>query len=86
MRVLVDATVRKAAAEMGTSARMRLLGNTQEVDLLWLRDVVHKVGISLEKVSTDDNLADILTKPLDGKRTRLLREKIGVAPPHCCAG
>ena len=78
LRVLVDASVCKAAAEKGSSSRMRYLSKTQEVDLFWLRDVVHKVGVSLEKVSSVENLADVLTKPLDGQRTRMLREEIGV--------
>ena len=83
LRVLVDATVCKTAAEKGSSTRMRYLSKTQEVDLFWLRDVVHKVGVSLEKVSSVDNLADLLTKPLDGPRTKFLREEIGVKVSEC---
>ena len=86
LRVLVDASVCKAAAEKGSSSRMRNLSKTQEVDLFWMRDVVHKIGVSLEKVNAADNLADLLTKPLDGQRTRLLREKIGVAGKEPDAG
>ena len=57
---------------------MRYISKTQEVDLFWLRDVVHRVGVELVKVTSAENVADILTKPLDGQRTRLLREQIGV--------
>ena len=80
LRVLVDATVCKTAAEKGSSNRMRYISKTQQVDLFWLRDVVHTVGVKLVKVTSAENLADILTKPLDGQRTRMLREMIGVTP------
>ena len=79
LRVLVDASVCKAAAEKGSSTRMRYISKTQEVDLFWLRDVVHRVGVELVKVTSAENVADLLTKPLDGQRTRLLREQIGVS-------
>ena len=80
--MLVGATVCKVAAEKGMSTRMKYLSKTQQVDLFWLRDIVHTVGVSLEKVSSIDNVADILTKPLDGQRTRMLRERLGVSLPQ----
>ena len=51
LRVLVDATVCKAAAEKGSSTRMRYIRKTQQVDLFWLRDVVQAVGVKLVKVA-----------------------------------
>ena len=78
MKVHVDAAVSKAAAEKGTSRQMRYLSKTQQVDLFWLRDIIKEVGIELVKVGTVDNIADMLTKPLDGQRMKALKESIGV--------
>ena len=80
LKVHVDASVCKAAAEKGGSRHMRYLNKTKQIDLLWLRDIVAQTGVDLVKVSTEDNIADILTKPLSGERVRVLREKIGVRP------
>ena len=76
LRVLVDATMRKAAAEKGTSKRAKYLSKTQQVGLFWLRDVVNGGGVKLEKVDTAGNVADFLTMPLGGLRTADLRQKI----------
>ena len=78
LRVLVDATVCKAAAEKGTSRQMKYLSKTQCVDLFWLRDAVRNVPLELIKVKSDDNVADVLTKSLPGRRTAILREQMGV--------
>ena len=82
LKVFVDATVCKAAAEKGTSRQMKYLSKTQCVDLFWLRDTVHNAPLELVKVESDDNVADILTKPLPGQRTAMLRGLMGVCPPH----
>ena len=78
LRALVDVTVCKAAAEKGTSRQMKYLSKTQRVDLFWLRDAVRNVPLELIKVKSDDNIADVLTKPLPGRRTVILRERMGV--------
>ena len=78
LRVLVDATVCKAAAEKGTSRQMKYLSKTQCIDLFWLRDAVRNVPLELIKVKSDDNIADVLTKSLPGRRTAILREQMGV--------
>ena len=77
-KVMVDASVRKAAGEKGTSSRMKYFSKTQQVDLFWLRDVVQRADVRLEKVGAQDNLADLLTKPLCGARTKALREAVGL--------
>ena len=77
LRVLVDATVSKAAAEKGTSKHMKYLSKTQQVVLFWVRDVINGGGVKLEKVDSAGNVADLLTKPLSGLRTADLRHKIG---------
>ena len=78
LRVKVDASVCKAAAEKGTSSHMKYISKSQGVDLFWMRDVVQRLGVRLDKVSTADNVADLLTKPLCGQRTEILREAAGV--------
>ena len=80
LRVFVDASVCKAAAEKGSSKQMRHISKTQGVDLAWLRDAVRAVPIELLKTSSQENIADALTKPLPGPRTVMLREKVGVVP------
>ena len=78
LRVFVDAAVSKAAAEKGTSTQMKYISKTQGVDLFWLRDIVQRLGVSLEKVDSASNLADLLTKPLSGPRTKDLRHSLCV--------
>ena len=78
LRVFVDAAVSKAAAEKGTSTQMKYISKTQGVDLFWLRDIVQRLDVSLEKVDSASNLADLLTKPLSGPRTKDLRHSLCV--------
>ena len=47
----------------------------------FLRDIVQKGNISIEKVSSEDNIADILTKPLKRKPFNLLRLGLGLMEP-----
>ena len=58
--------------------QMKYLSKTQCVDLFWLRDAVRNVSLELIKVKSDDNIADVLTKSLPGRRTAILRERMGV--------
>ena len=49
----------------------------------WIRDVLDKRLMHLDKVHTDDNGADMLTKSLPRKKLELCRSKAGlVVPPH----
>ena len=57
---------------------MKYLPNTQWVDLFWFRGAVRNVPLELIKVKSDDNIADVLTKSLPGRRTAILRERMGV--------
>ena len=81
LRVFVDASVSKAAAEKGTSSQMKYISKTQQVDLFWMRDIVQRLDVNLEKIGTAQNVADILTKPLCGQRTVALREALGIQAP-----
>lgn len=47
----------------------------------FLRDNVKKGNISIEKVSSEDNIADILTKPLKREPFNLLRLGLGLMEP-----
>jgi hypothetical protein len=47
----------------------------------FLRDNVQKGNISIEKVSSEDKIADILTKPLKREPFNLLRLGLGLMEP-----
>ncbi|GJT87674.1 hypothetical protein Tco_1069391 [Tanacetum coccineum] len=49
-----------------------------EIHLHFLRDNVQKGSISIEKVSSEDNIADILTKPLKHEQFNYLRLGLGM--------
>ena len=44
----------------------------------FLRDNIQKGNVSIEKVSSEDNIADILTKPLKREPFNLLRLGLGL--------
>ncbi|GJY79061.1 hypothetical protein Tco_0484862, partial [Tanacetum coccineum] len=48
----------------------------------FLRDNIQKGNISIEKVSSEDNIADILTKPLKREPFDLLRLGLGLMEPN----
>jgi hypothetical protein len=53
---------------------------TKHIDIRhhFLRDLVESEVVSLSFIPTENQLADILTKPLDGSRSEFLRKAIGV--------
>ncbi|GJZ18461.1 hypothetical protein Tco_0554584 [Tanacetum coccineum] len=48
----------------------------------FLRDNVQKGNITIEKVASEDNIADILTKPLKREPFNLLRLGLGLMEPN----
>jgi hypothetical protein len=50
-----------------------------QIDLHFVRDLVQQNHLQVRHVHTNDQLADLLTKPLSKQRTTLLRNKIGLA-------
>ncbi|KAE8686947.1 Acyl-CoA oxidase 4 [Hibiscus syriacus] len=50
-----------------------------QIDLHFVRDLVQKGSLQVKHVHTQDQLVDLLTKPLSKPRTELLRNKIGLA-------
>ena len=57
--------------------------HTKHIDIRhhFLRDNIQKGNISIEKVYTEDNIADILTKPLKREPLNLLRLGLGLMEP-----
>jgi hypothetical protein len=55
-------------------------GRTKHIDIRhhFIRDHQQKGDIAIKSVGTDDQLADILTKPLDEKRFCKLRNELNI--------
>ena len=77
--IYVDATVCKSVAEAGESKAMSYVRKTQTVDLLWLRDAVRHLRMSIIKISSERNVADLLTKAVTRKVLMTLLPIIGRA-------
>ena len=50
-----------------------------QIDIHFVRDLVEKKFLNVWHVHTNDQLADLLTKPLSRQRTDYLRDKIGLS-------
>ena len=66
--MLTDSSAAAAAIEKGSSAAMRYLRKNQRVSMSCLKDYFTAGGVEVEKIDGERNLADIFTKPLDGRR------------------
>ena len=49
-----------------------------EINYHFIRDMVMKGGVKLEYIATNEQVADVLTKPLDRLKFEYFREKLGV--------
>ena len=49
-----------------------------QIDLHFVRDLVHKGSLQVKYVHTQDQIPDLLTKPLSRQRMELLCNKIGL--------
>ena len=49
-----------------------------KIDLHFMRDLVHKGSLQVKHVHIQDQIADLLTKPLSRQHMELLRNKIGL--------
>ena len=58
---------------------MRYLAKTQSVNFLWIREQIQQFGISVLKVESAFNLADILTKCVSTTTLRTLLPMMGRA-------
>ena len=50
-----------------------------QIDLHFVCDLIQRGSLQVGHVHTQDQLADLLTKPLSRQRTEILRNKIGLA-------
>ena len=50
-----------------------------QIDLHFVRDLVHKGSLQVKHVHTQDQIVELLTKPLSRQCTELLHNKIGLA-------
>ena len=78
LSIKVDASVSKIAAEKGSTRNMKYISKTQQIDLIWIRDILQFDGIDIEKVSTHDNLADVMTKFLGGPKIQQFYDGVGL--------
>ena len=49
-----------------------------EIRYFYIRDMMQKGAIKLQYVSTDEQVADVLTKPLSRVKFEYFRDKLGV--------
>ena len=49
-----------------------------EIRYIYIRDMVQKGSINLQYVSIDEQVADVLTKPLSRVKFEYFRDKLGV--------
>ena len=49
-----------------------------ELRQLWLQEQVRSKMLEIEKISTEQNLADVLTKPLSRERLEYFRPRLGL--------
>jgi len=50
-----------------------------QIDLHFVRDLVQKGSLQVKHILTEDQMANLLTKPLSKQCNELLRNKIGLA-------
>ena len=49
-----------------------------EIKYHYIRDMVHRGAVKLQYVTTNEQIADVLTNPLDRVNFEYFREKLGV--------
>ncbi|GJV51520.1 hypothetical protein Tco_1447261 [Tanacetum coccineum] len=72
----------KSAIDLSKNPVLHSCAKLIEIQHHVLRDNVQKGNIFIEKVSSEDNIADILTKPLKREPFNLLRLGIGLMEPN----
>ena len=71
----------KGAIELSKNPVQHACTKHIEIRHHFLHDNVQKGNISIEKVSSEDNIAEILTKPLKREPFNLLRLGLGLMEP-----
>ncbi|GJU21824.1 hypothetical protein Tco_1155166 [Tanacetum coccineum] len=72
----------KGAIDLSKNSVLHSWTKHKEIRHHFLRDNVQKQNISIEKVFSEDNIADILTKPLKREPFNLLRLGLGLMEPN----
>ena len=49
-----------------------------EIKYHYIRDMVQRGAVKIQYVATEEEIADVLTKPLDRVKFEYFREKLGV--------
>ena len=49
-----------------------------EIKYHYIRDIVHRGAVKLQYVATNEQIADVLTKPLARLKFKYFRERLGV--------
>ena len=82
LEVFCDSQVAIKAVMAGSSAQMRYIQKTQAVHLAWLRQLLESEDISLLKIHTDENPADIMTKGLSFVKFSEFRTMLGIVADY----
>ena len=69
----------QSAIHLSKNASFHSRSKHIEVRYLWIRDVLYSKKMQLEKVHTDDNGADMLTKVVTRKKLEVCRRLAGMA-------
>ncbi|GKE41110.1 hypothetical protein Tco_1464515 [Tanacetum coccineum] len=72
----------KGAIDLSKNPVLHTCTKHVEIRHHFLHDNVQKGNISIEKVSSEDNITDILTKPLKREPFNLLRLGLGLMEPN----
>ena len=73
-----DAQAAIRAVMAGSSAQMRYIQKTQAVHLAWLRQLFESEDVSLSKIESENNPADIMTKSLPINKFSKSRLMLGI--------
>jgi hypothetical protein len=68
----------QSAITIAYSNQQRARTKHFDIRLYFIRDNIESGKISIEYLSTDEMIADLLTKPLPAPRTKFLAEKLGI--------
>ena len=79
--VASDSTSAIAAVKKGMSTALRHIKKKHRVSLAVVHDSCTAEGVTLEKIDTEENVSDVVTKALDTVRFGKLRSLLGVYGP-----
>ena len=74
VHVYTDSSSARLMAYKRSPGRMKHI----ELRQLWLQEQVRSKMFEIEKIPTEQNLADVLTKPLSKERLKYFRPRLGL--------